>query len=397
MLITTLINIASFMMIAALPLYILELGGNKVSAGTLMMLFAGSALVFRPMFGKLLDTQGRKKTLIFGLTSFAFASVLLIFAKAILWVYILRVLQGIGLSGFSTALGTVLSDVVPKKRMAEGIGYFGIAQTIASALGPITGLVLLDRFGFDATILVAVLITSASVVGAYYLNYEKLSPFRELLFSQRHQQQKVGSSIQKIKIPNIWLAFEKTSIRPCSVILFVILPVSAIFSFMPLFAMERNITNIGLFFTVHALATLVSRIFGGKLVDKYGYFKVYMPKILMTFLVFILLALAQTLTLVLVAAALYGIGFGSVQPIFNTLVIKRSPLHRRGAANATYYATMDLGFGLGSLLWGAIAEYMGFAAVFYIGAMMIVFSILLYFRVLHTESKVELVTELVEI
>jgi len=77
------------------------------------------------------------------------------------------------------------------------------------------------------------------------------------------------------------------------------------------------------------------------------------------------------------------------------LIIKRSPTHRRGAANATYYATMDLGYGLGSFIWGAVAEYMGFAAVFYIGALMIVFSIYLYFRVLHTSSHDAVVAELV--
>ena len=386
-------------MIAALPLYLLELGGNKVTAGTLMMLFTFSALVFRPTFGKLLDTQGRKKTLIFGLVCFTLTSLLLLFAEAIIWVYILRLLQGIGLSAFSTALGTVLSDVIPKKQLAEGIGYYGIALTIASALGPVSALILIKEFGFDATVIVASMIALASVIGALFLNYEQQSPFKDMLFSQRshHELKKMEDVGRPFKISNLWSFVEKTSIRPCSVILFVVLPISAVFSFMPLFAIERNIPNIGLFFTVSALATLISRIFGGKLVDKYGYFKVYMPTILMTLCVFILLAIAQSLTLVLVAAVLYGIGYGSVQPIFNTLIIQRSPVHRRGAANATYYATVDFGFGLGSLLWGAIAEYMGFAAVFYIGALMITFSIFLYFKVLHASSDNETISEPVNV
>jgi len=281
------------MMIAALPLYILELGGNKVSAGTLMMLFTFSALAFRPTFGKLLDTQGRKKTLFFGLLSFMVATFFLVFAQQILWVYALRLLQGIGLSGFSTSLGTVLSDVVPKKQLAEGIGYYGIAQTIASALGPITGLGLMQTLGFDGTIVVASMIIVLSIVATIFLNYENHSPFRELLFSHRQQNQSEKSK-KSFRISTVFSFVEKTAIRPCSVILFVILPISAIFSFMPLFAIERNITNISLFFTVHALATLISRIFGGKLVDRFGYFKVYMPTILMTLLVFVLLAVAQT-------------------------------------------------------------------------------------------------------
>jgi len=44
--ISTLINMSSMMLITLLPLYLVSLGGNNVSAGTLMMIFALTAMFF---------------------------------------------------------------------------------------------------------------------------------------------------------------------------------------------------------------------------------------------------------------------------------------------------------------------------------------------------------------
>lgn len=178
---------------------------------------------------------------------------------------------------------------------------------------------------------------------------------------------------------------EKSSLRTCLVVFFVIFPVAAIFSFMPLFALERNIDNIGLFFTTYSLTMIGVRVLGGKLVDRYGHFYVYMPSIIILLLTFFTLIFAWNLPLVLLAGVFFGIGFGFVQPIFNTLILQLSPSDRIGAANATYYATMDIAFGIGAFAWGALSDAFGFGAVFLGSTVMIGLSIIVYFAFLHTK------------
>ena len=376
-LVSSIINISSFTMITVLPLYMIEIGGNNVSAGTLMMIMTFSALIFRPVFGKMTDRQGRRLVLVIGLAIFTLATFGLVLAENILLVYGIRFLQGIGLSAFSTSMGTILSDVVPHDRLGEGVGYFGLSGTLATAIGPVFGLYLIEHQGYTVSYWISGGISLVSVILALSLNYEKDPIYQTNL----HHQEDEGDG------GGILGFIEKTSIRPCLVVLFVILAISSVFTFMPLFALERKIENIGLFFTVYSIAMVLVRVFGGRLVDLYGYFKVYMPTIIITLMLFITLTFAWTLPMVLLAAVFYGIGFGTVQPIFNTMVLRMSPKHRKGAANATYYATMDMGFGLGAFAWGVVSQYFSFTAVFMICSLLILFSIYLYFRILHNVAE----------
>lgn len=380
-LVSLIINTSSIMLITVLPLFTVSIGGNNSLAGLLTTILTASSLVFRPIFGKMIDTKGRKNVLIVGLSLFTLSTILLMVSSNIILLLLLRLIQGVGLSGFSTALATILSDIVPSSRLSEGVGYFGISGTIAMALGPSLGLYLVNGFGFQITYMIAFCIALSSVVLACLINYERKTGY-SMDFNQEHRlaagETAVASQNQLQKG-----FIEKSSIRPCIVMVFTVFAISAVFSFMPLFGKARNIENIGLFFTVYAITVILARLVTGKAADRFGFSKVYFPAITMTFLLFITLAFAHSLSAVLLAAVFYGIGYGTVQPIMNTIIIKLSAPERRGAANATYYATIDIGFGTGSFVWGAVSQIGGFTAVFLGGALCIAISGLAYFFILH--------------
>jgi MFS family permease len=323
----------------------------------------------------MLDTRGRRTVLVLGLSFFSLTTILLLFSNNLYLLLALRFIQGIGLSAYSTALATVLSDIVPNERLSEGVGYFGISGTIAMALGPSTGLYLYHHFNQNITIIVSCGIALSSIIFALLINYEA----KRMKNNTTESGEKAGQYKTKDRSGFI----EKTSIRPCIVMFFTVTAISAVFSFMPLFGKERNIENIGLFFTIYAAAMILARIFVGKVADRYGFYKAYLPSIILTFLLFITLTYSFTLPSVLLAAVFYGVGYGTVQPIMNAIIIKLSPPERRGAANATYYATLDMSFCLGSVLWGAISEFGGFTTVFLTCAGFIIISVILYYLFLH--------------
>jgi MFS family permease len=152
---------------------------------------------------------------------------------------------------------------------------------------------------------------------------------------------------------------------------------------MPIFSKARDIDNIGLFFTFYAVSMILTRLVTGRLADHYGFLKVLLPGMAMMFMLFVTLAVASSLPVVLLAALFYGVGFGTIQPILNAIVIKLSPPERRGAANATYYATMDIGYGFGSLAWGVVSQMTGFTVVFLGCAVCMVIAVLAYYLLLH--------------
>lgn len=65
----------------------------------------------------------------------------------------------------------------------------------------------------------------------------------------------------------------------------------------------------------------------------------------------------------LIAAVCYAIGYGSVQPTLNTLVIASAPSNKRGAANSTFFSALDLGIGSGALIWGLLAPIISYSGI----------------------------------
>lgn len=374
------VNIPNIILMTILPLFVLSIGGTNSIAGLLTTVLTMSALIFRPFFGKILDNVGRRMVLVLGLCLLAVSTIMHVLSTNIILLLVLRFFQGIGLSAYSTALGTILSDVVPAPRISEGIGYFGVSQTISLAAGPTLGLYLCDKFGYQTTYVIAFGITLISIAFAYLIRYERK------INSIDNNQDKRSTSRNTDVTPQNRLRkgfIEKSSIRPCIVMFFTSFAVSSVFLFMPIFAAARNIEHIGLFFTVYAVSMILSRLFTGKVADRYGYSIVFLPSIAMTLVLFIILAFAYSLPAVLLAAVFYGIGFGTVQPIMNAMVVKLSPPERRGAANATYYATMDISFGTGAFVWGLVSQFAGFTAVFLGCAVCVILSVLAYYLFLH--------------
>ena len=72
-----------------------------------------------------------------------------------------------------------------------------------------------------------------------------------------------------------------------------------------------------------------------------------------------------------------GFATGAVAPIVNTFLIKRMPESKNGIANATYYAAMDIGYAIGSVVWGIIAAFSGYRMIFYLGALMQIVGVIL--------------------
>lgn len=372
------INLASIILINILPLYAMSLGGNNIIAGLLMTLFTLSAFLFRPVFGKMLDTKGRRVVLVLGLCLFAATTILLLLTDSILLLLPLRFVQGIGLSAYSTALATVLSDIVPMDRLSEGVGYFGISSTISMAIAPPLGLYLYSHYSFKLTYVISFLIMISSVIFALLINYERKRTTGEAV---KRSYSKTSNYVKKQSF------FEKTSIRPCIVMFFTVTANSAVFSFMPIFAKERSIDNIGLFFTVYAVSMIVSRLVTGRIADRYGFYKAYLPSIILTFLLFITLTFAYSLPMVLLAAVFYGVGYGTLQPIMNAIIIKLCPPERRGLANATYYASLDMSFCIGSLVWGTASQLADFTVVFLACAGCVAISLILYYLILHRQIR----------
>ena len=356
------INLGTFMgfqmLLPTLPVLAKHLGGSDSAAGLVVGIFAISALLARPISGHAVDRFGRKVMLLGGLILFTASVFAYHWAVTLGMLFLTRFVHGLGWGISSTASSTTATDVIPKSRMGEGMGYFSLAGTASMALAPAAGLWVMSQYGFNALFNTAAALVLAAVIMAVFLRYPQVP------LSGKKQ----GA------------LFEKPALAPAIVIFFLTMSYGAIVSFIALYAKELGIDNIGPFFTVYAVALFFTRPFAGKAADKWGYDTMVIPGICCMAGAMMMLGISDSMTGFLMAAVLYGLGFGAVAPCLQTLAVIFSPPERRGSANGTYFTGFDLGIGLSSVLWGFVAQAVGYSSMYMWTLAPVTMGLLLYLK-----------------
>ncbi len=373
---------AEYIMVTTVPLQAISLGGDESSAGFFMAIISFTALLARPFIGNFMDVKSRKMVVVLATLAFAAVALFYSLATTIPVLLSLAIIHGIGISAITTSAPTVLVDVSPPSRMEEGVSMFGIAMNLTAALGPLVALSLIHTYQFKITLRTAFIIALVAVALTASLTYEKKARMK---MADARTTAAQPAALRRIPRLNIGTLFARSALKPALYQGLLAFGASIIYSFIPLYGQARGITNIGLFFTVNAVMGLLASYFAGKLVIRFGIRKNFYPALALVLVSFILLAFATTLPLMLVGAALYGIGNGIGFAVINIIGMKLAPVHQRGAANATLYAAMDIGIASGSFILGLVAARYGFTATFLIAAAMIVVN-LLVFTILNKEQ-----------
>ncbi|HLR63255.1 MAG TPA: MFS transporter [Lentibacillus sp.] len=357
------------MTMPTLPLFVEELGGNDRQIGLIVGIFTFSALLLRPYAGHALETKGRAFVYMTGLIIFVLSVGSYAFISIIALLFIMRVVQGVGWGLSTTATGTIATDLIPPKRRGEGMGYFGLSGNLALAFGPSLGLTLTGYISFTSLFLICAALGLTAFILSTRIRYKRV------------EQSEHKSTTVKFDI------FEKSAIRPSVLLLFITVTFGGIASFLPIYAEKSGVAGIELYFLVYALFLMISRLFAGKIYDRKGHLYVFPPGTALIFLAMLLLSWLPNTSIMLVAAGLYGLGFGAVQPTLQAWAVNESPDNRRGMANATFFSCFDFGVGIGAISFGQIASVFGYSMIYLTAAGSVLFSLLLYFY-LYIRAKV---------
>jgi MFS family permease len=174
----------SFMLLTPLlPIYLKEtFDASKDTIGWVLSGYALTALIIRPFSGFFVDSFPRKKVLL--LCYFLFFSFFAgyLVAGSLLLFGIVRTLHGAPMGAVTVANSTVAIDVLHPSRRAEGIGYYGLSNNIATAIAPAVALYLLHQTdNYDLLFWIAFLVAGAGLAINSTL---KLAP-RELVRDRR--------------------------------------------------------------------------------------------------------------------------------------------------------------------------------------------------------------------
>lgn len=355
-----LIRVCYQMQSTIMPLYGNELGFTAAMVGTTTTACTIASLILRPVLGIWLDRYGRRIIVLCGTGIFVLATWLCGLTGSFAGLLLLRALQGFGFAAHTTAVNTMATDVLPEERMAEGIGYMGLTGSVSLALAPALALALVDgggyRQGFNGAFLAGVMAVIC------------LLGVRGVVGGKRSASAGNGGY-------QGWERFwEKQALKPAFIMLILGGCYAALSTFLALHALEKGFTSaqVSIYFTVNAVATAAARLFGGNIMRRIGTKRGLAAACGLCMSAFLLIPLSSSAVGLWAAAALHGLGYGTIYPQLNAIAVIRSAPERRGMAMATFLTGMDIGVGFGAGFWGVVVDMSGMDKMFYICAVVTV-------------------------
>lgn len=347
----------SFDFFILFPLFILQRGGNSVDVGIQTAIFFIPSVILRPFAGWLTDHTGRLKTLWAGtafmlFTSFAFLLLPGSYENFKFWCALILFARGMGFSAFYTAFFTYITDIAPSEIRARILGLFGVSGLIAHGCAPKIAELVLHQWKFDGYFIASGILATTSLVISLFLR------------EQPHPRTKG----EKAFVSFLKVTFSRRN--------WIILPGAFAFGFAiasfntfgaPYFEKLPG-TSVGYFFLAYGLTAVIIRIAFGGWADRY-------PKWVLVAIFFALQAAGVILiicnpvqTYYLIAAACAGAAHGILFPTMTAMAVEAHPPENRGLVTSVFTGTMELGFSIGSYLFGIAVSMLGYPGMFMIAA-----------------------------
>jgi len=346
-----------FQLLPVAPFRILDMGGSTAVAGLFLGALTYASALSAPVTGALADRIGKRRMLL--VTSIAIACFSVAYALSPnYWVPLVLVsFHGLFWSGLLSASSAYMTEVIPEDRRAEGIGYWGMSTMLATAIAPAVGLWVYRR-GW------AWLCAGTAVLNLVMAAIAWRLPPDSTVAARMTRDRFFGGSLVEWRVVAVAMALFLCSFG-----------YGGIMTFVALLSERNGITPKSVFFTAFALTVLVTRLFSGRLADRVGHKRFLMPCLALTTVGLGATALAETRGQLVVAAAVFGLGFGSQYPAFVGHVLRFVDPARRGAAFGGILAAFDTGIGTGSIVTGWTGQHLGFRGAFGVGAALSAFSI----------------------
>jgi MFS family permease len=346
--------------------YAMEINNSLAIAGVIAGIFSIAALVVRPFAGMSVDIFNKKNlciiaNILMGLSVLGYA---LSFTIPVLFFF--RVLHGIAFGLSSTANIALVAEFIPKERLGEGIGYYGMGQVIAQVIGPNLGLYLADKIGFQSMFLMIAFSSFLAVVMMVFFSYPKTDRTLRKPRTKIRLESLIAKEVIVYAIIGGMFSFGNGIVN----------------SFLILLGKERHISGVSIFFSVGALVLFVLRLFVGRIVDKQGLALVVNISLIITAISMVLIGIAPVLSLLIVAAVLKSIGQGTGQISLQTECIKSVDASRVGVATSTFFIGADIGQGVGPIIGGAISSCFNYT-VMYVSCAVLVLVSMVVFNVYH--------------
>lgn len=326
--------------------YVAQLENAGALGGLVNSANAVPALMCRIFAGRWLDHGQRKMIIYIGLAGFVLAAAGYACMPGIWLLILLRAVDGAAFSVATTACQTVATDIIPESRMAEGLSYYSMSNSMSQAISSAIAVSLWNNYGFQAFSKVSFFLMGISFIFT-------------LFFLKTKRLEKSAAKAPKDS------CFSPGRPARAAAFMFSIAIFNVIRTlYAPKFAIENGIEWIGIFFVLMAVCSIATKLSGKKLFYLCPVKFILAGAIMLNSLSFVLLLHSKNMVFMIAAAICAGIATGLDQPIMNAEAVKGISGRHRGKANGIFMCGNDLSMILGSFFWSFAAGLVGTDGLF---------------------------------
>ncbi|MCD8312583.1 MAG: MFS transporter [Bacteroidales bacterium] len=342
----------SFMLLMPiLPLYLSDtFHAGKDVIGVVLSGYTVATLVIRLFSGYIVDTLPRKAVIVVTYLAFGLICLGYLIPGSIVLFAVVRTLHGLPFGSATVATSTAAIDVLPSSRRAEGIGYYGLSNNVGTAVAPSVALLLYSLWNsYNFLFLVAFLF---ALIGFIVTVTIKLPP-------KPIVKERPPISLDRFFLLKGW---SQSLTVMCFSFAYGILS-----TYVAIYGREEfGVTNgAGIFFALFAGGLFVSRLTGGKSLGKGKIAQNAGLGIVVALVGYVLFAAIHNIWCYYIAALIIGLGNGHMYPAFQNMFVNLATNDQRGTANSSLLVSWDVGFGLGILIGGIVAEHLGLHSTFW--------------------------------
>jgi MFS family permease len=340
------------MLIPIVPLFIEgPLDAGEFGIGLTVAVFALAAICVRPLIGRLADRYGRRVLMVGGAALAGLAGIASSQITEFWQLLALRGVMGIGEAALFVGAATLIADLSPRDRRAEGASYFSVAVFGGIGIGPIFGEALLGDDNFEQAFVVAGLIALVAAGVALF------APARVETESTDESTVSHGSTGRRRLI-------HPAAIMPGLVLAAGVAAFTTFGAFVPEYARSVGLATSGGLFAVYAVVSVLVRLFGATLPERLGPRRAVTIALGNVLIGLLILALFPVVPALWIAAAFVGFGVAFNYPSLLALTVNRASDSDRAWAISSFTMFFEVGSVVGGLLIGAFAEVVGKQAGF---------------------------------
>jgi len=343
-----------------------QLNASLSEAGLASGIFILGTLLARLQVGKGIELYGRKKTLYIGVFFYLVTTLMYFYIPNLGIMYVIRFLNGMAYGLLSTATNTIITSCIPEQRRGEGINYYGLSTSLAAAIGPFLGMLLMLVANFTVIIITCTVLIGLCVIGCLMLHVTEIKL--------------TDAEIKRMKAFNLE-NYVEVRVLVISVIGFLMgFAYSSVLSFLAAYTREINLVQAGtFFFVVYAVIITITRPLTGIIFDRKGENYVLYPCYICLALGLFILSITNTAVMLLLAGVFVGLGYGTFMSNGQAVCIKLTPSHRVSVALSTYFVALDLGLGVGPYILGCLRTLLTFQSLYLVAAAIAGICFILYF------------------